>query len=710
MNNEEMVSLKIKVNIANRDEVLPLQVFAFTGQGKLLGSAPLEQDEVEIEVPAELDGRHVEVILGPRIEEGQSLPSAAGLKRMGAYAQLDRFLIERPQFAFDIPGHLIPLWCLCPVRGRLVKRITLLDGTTVQRPVCNARVHICEVDRIPIIINLLPDPLIWRLRDDLLDKLQVIPKPILPRPEPDPRLLERPISTRMLTLAEPQQHAVTALVNSEALSQLRRQLGNLSDLIIVNICDLPYLWPYFSLDCLTTVEVDGEGRFSTVIVYDCNDKPDLYFWVEQFQEAAWQTVYRPSVGCGTYWNYGCSSEIVINVPRAIACEKPTYDVPPGVSLFVVPWAIGLSPIWGKPAGATPAPNGWVRPDGYINYHTGSSLGMLYNAPFGGVLNFIHDDSYFISSSGIKYYRYSYRRAGSVDWIPIQTPLSRGYRMEVRVGAQIIPKYAAYPVGPFVIGGESGLFEFKPRTPPALSTDPPNVVIREWLGGNLGEVAARWDTRITAPPLSEDNVSDDAGDFEVKIEVFDPDGNKVEPGPSTFRFLVRNPDGTSTRLATSAEISDGAYLLNIHIDNNRVEADLPQPSIDGVSASNDCGFLNYGPADLVHIQYLAAHPNDHAVFAFGIKRGSNPLASASTLAPYVEVAAPSAPTSTTPYHKLSGYYQRDFTPIELVGSCVDAAFAASLHVYGKATNGSERLSINASRLIAFALAEEETDEV
>jgi hypothetical protein len=68
---------------------------------------------------------------------------------------------------------------------------------------------------------------------------------------------------------------------------------------------------------------------------------------------------------------------------------------------------------------------------------------------------------------------------------------------------------------------------------------------------------------------------------------------------------------------------------------------------------------------------------------------------------------SAPTSTLPYTKLSGNYQRDFTPSELVGTCINAAFAANLHVWGKATDGYYRLSNNAEQLIAFALAEQET---
>jgi hypothetical protein len=146
-----------------------------------------------------------------------------------------------------------------------------------------------------------------------------------------------------------------------------------------------------------------------------------------------------------------------------------------------------------------------------------------------------------------------------------------------------------------------------------------------------------------------------------------------------------------------------------VDNNNVSAELPQPSIGGVAASDDCGFLRYQPGDLVHVQYLAAHPHDHAVFGFGITRGSNEMPSASTRAPYVEVAAASAPTSTAPYNKVADNYQRDFTPAELVGTCINAAFAARLGVYGKATNGDQRrLGPDASRLIALALAEQETE--
>ncbi|MEY2261811.1 hypothetical protein AB7872_15505 [Rhodanobacter denitrificans] len=730
MNSEQSVRLQIKVKFSDQGKTSPLQAYAFTGQGRLLGSGVVENGAATVEVPAELDGRMLEVILGPRPGEGQTMPTAASLRRMGGYAKSTRLLVKEPVLDVSIPSVIFPKWCLCFVRGRLVKRFTMPDGSTRELPVCHARVHICEVDRIPLVIGKLPDHDILRLRGDLLDRLRVVPRPFPPGPGPGPldglmqaRAASRVAPAAALNAAPVVQHRVqadsavdpmammaSALATSHSVAHARAQLVGLSSFIAVHLCDLVYLWAYFQVDCLTTVDADDDGRFGALIFHDCADHPDLYFWVEQFQGGAWTTVYRPGIGCGTYWSYACGTEVVLNLPRAVACEEPPYDIPPGVTLFVLPYAIANAPIWGIPPGAPPAPAGWVRPDGLIDYQTGTSLGWLHDAPFGGTLNFIHDDSYFIPSSGIKYYRYAYRRwnvtpnAGADDptWTPINTPLARGYRMEY---SDRLPTYESYPVGPATLGAHSGLFEFKPQTPPARGTDPATVVAREWTSGNLSEVGASWNTLLAAPPLSADNATDDAGDFEIKIEVFDPAGNQVMPGAGSFRFLARNADGTTTRLSTAAEEAGGAYVLRVHVDNNGVSADLPQPSIGGVAASDDCGFLRYQAGDLVHVRYLAAHPNQRAVFGFGITRGSNGMPTASTLAPYVEVAAASAATTSAPYIKAAGYYQRDFIPAELVGGCVNAAFAASLYVYGKATNGYERLGLDASRLIAFALAEQ-----
>lgn len=726
MASEKTIPLRIKVNVTDGNAP-SVNAYVYTAGGKMIGVSPVKDSVATVAVPSELDGTKAQVFLGPVVEEGHPLPTKAALERMNAIKKSAIVSVKQALVEFTVPSIIFPNWCFCWVKGRLVKRVTLPDGTISELPVCNARVTICEVDAIPLIIDKIPDYELFKLRDDLLDRLQVIPSiPPIPLPDPPPDL--RPglaehahAAVRSETHRHVQRAAINpalqdsrinAVVSATSAHHLRKRLVDIADIVALHICDLQYIWRFFRKDCLVTVESDEHGNFSALIVYKCSDKPDLYFSVEQFDNGAWQTVYKPSIGCGTYWNYECGTEVVINVPGAHACEEPEYDVPPGVTRFVLPYAIGSTPVWGIPAGSPAAPDGWLRSDGKVDYYT-SGLGLLHDAPFGHTLNLIHDDSYFIPYAGIKYYRYSYRRAGGAPntgandptWTPISTPLARGYRMEY---SDRLPTYEAYPVGPFTVGSQTGLFEFKPQAPPARPTDPSTVMVREWTSGNLSEVAASWNTLGVAPPLSDENTGDDAGLFEVKIEVFDSSGNQVMPGSSTFRFIARNADGTTTRLATAAEEAGGAYVLHVHVDNNGSSADLPQPSVGGVAASDDCGFLRYGDGDSVRIEYLASHPNDHAVFGFGVTRGSNNLAAATTLAPYVETASATAPTNTTPYSKAGDYYRRDFAPSELVGTCVNAAFAATLSVYGKATNGYERIGLDAYRLIAFALAEEENE--
>jgi hypothetical protein len=726
-------SLRLQVELRLTDQAepaAPLAAYAFAPDGRLLAAVPIAKGVAALELPPDLAGRRATVVVAPQLDKGMPVPSKEVMLRAGGYAKPVRLLPERASLRFEVPSLVFPKWCFCLVRGRLVKRFTLPDGSTAERPVCHARVHVCEVDRIPLVIEKLPEPDLFRLRDDLLDKLRVIPIP-RPIPEPDPgpfRLdvdavalnpqplppgppdvaLRRMVAAPLALAGSPaQQLQITSLATAHSAADLRRRLAGLAHLIVIHLCEWRWLWSWFRVDEIAVIDADGQGRFARLIVHDCKDQPDLYFWVEQFDGATWKTVYRPSVGCGTRWNYVCGTEVVLNLPNATACDEPDYDIPPGVTLFVLPWSIGHTPVWGAlPA----APTGWLRSDGLVNYHAGGGLGLLTDAPFGGTLNFVHDDSWFIPSAGIRYYRYSWRRHSSAvntgpadtSWTPMLTPLSRAYRMEYNSGG-MLPTYQGWLAGPHTVGAQQGLFAFKPQVPPTLPTDPPNVAVREWITGNVNDTAASWDTVAAAPPLSDTQVVDQAGAYHVKIEVFDAAGNQVLPGAATFRFLCRNADGTTTRLATAGEEQAGAYVLRVHVDNNGVASALPQPSIGGVAASDNCGFLRYNPGDLVRIAFHASHPNDRAVFGFGVVRGSNGLAAASTLAPWVEVAAASAPTATTSYTLVAGNYQHDFTPAELVGSCVNAAFAASLGVWGKATNGTQRIGYDASRLIAFALA-------
>src|SRR5262245_31947262 len=157
----------------------PLAVFVFDEQGRLIDRKEASSGKIELGVTAAMLG-HVRVFIAP-VDEKTSAKDlkASHLERLGAYEPVLRAggkLIDR----IDIPASIIDFWpfCFCWVRGTVVR-------SSDNRAICNARVHICEVDRIPLVILKLPDPDIFKLRDDLLDKLRR-PWPPIPDPDPEP--------------------------------------------------------------------------------------------------------------------------------------------------------------------------------------------------------------------------------------------------------------------------------------------------------------------------------------------------------------------------------------------------------------------------------------------------------------------------------------------------------------------------------------------
>lgn len=719
MKSKPSFKLSIQLDICSDKELPTLSAHLFSASEKPLAIAEIKNNKASFELPEQFNGQSLKLAISPAVKETSRALSLKQITRNNGYVNRITALKNTKAITINIPDYIIPKWCFCLVRGKLVTPTTTPDDRTIELPVCHARVHICEVDKFRFIIPTLPDDIVFRLRDDLIDLLKNPPIPIdpdIPDPIPDPPIPEPPIpessfsrtanSSRVNTNLfsnnlSLKNHAIfqpmIQLSQAHSASMIKQQLLDLSDLLRLFICRLNYLWYFFRKDCLTTVETDEQGNFSAIIAYDCDDQPDIYIWAEQLQESGWQTVYKPSVACNTYWNYQCGDRLTISAPDAEGCEQPDYDIPEGVSLFVSPHSIGHADIYGN-TGST-APRGWVRTDGMLDYH--DDLGDINDAPFGGRLVFRQDDSYFIPNSGVKYYRYSFRRKGDSEWTPIQTPLARAYRMEYDDGS--LPTYESHLVGPQTVGAQSSLYEFKPISPPSNSDDPDSVVAREWLRGNLGEAAAIWNTESVAPAISSTNPDDTSGVFEVKIEVFDENGNHVPEANDSFRFLLQDPISSTLRYTNENEVIDGNFIMQVHVDNNHVASSLPQPDIDGIAASDECGFLRYNHGDNVRIRYHASHPNDHAIFRFGIKRGSSSWNSANTLDPYVEVSSNSALMALGDYLKLSGYYQNKFTINELTQTCTNAAFAAHLNVYGKATDGYKRLSIRSGNLIAFALA-------
>lgn len=174
------VNLKFE-GVKEKEQPPAATVYAFDATGQLIASAPVENSKAALPLPAQFAGQTVRFFAGPRIES----PTIARLSQMKAAEIRQR--IDAKNAAIDwsiVDAHWRPwLLCSCVVRGRLVKRIPLPDGTTKELPICHSRVTICEVFEIPLIIYRLPDDLVRRLRDEFI---AVIKPPFPPPPPGDP--------------------------------------------------------------------------------------------------------------------------------------------------------------------------------------------------------------------------------------------------------------------------------------------------------------------------------------------------------------------------------------------------------------------------------------------------------------------------------------------------------------------------------------------
>ena len=730
---EQKVHLKLSFEGAEDEQRLPEEVVAYavSASGKIWGEAQVELGEGEgkatLALPEELEGKSLRLMVGPRLKNDDA--EAPTVHRLRRYQAVEReFVVGRdPQIDLAIVNSqwLYWIWCLCPVVGKVVKRVTDADGSVRELPVCNARVCVYEVDRWPWILRRLPDTLISRLRDDLLKELHVRPRPI-PLPLPDPPPLRRPLgrlhthrlstatanlgrlgveeasvaetdsNLEALALLDPvARPRVLALANSLTLADARHQLSQLPvKVFLPYLCLWPWLHPFFfhTKQSLMTLDVDAGGNFSGIFFYPCHgDKPDLYFEVKQNQGGVWKTVYKPSVACNTHWNYPCGTEVtlVVTDPSVETCDPdPPVVPPPGVNTWVMPLAVGGMKIFGT-AGSGTAPGSWVRQDGLVTY------GAYEDSPFGGGLGFRmgHSSDLPNSAKDIHHYRWSYRKLGTADWTPMTIPIYRRYE---RNDGTNPPTFPPYMLGPKTA---ADLYEFRPHTVPV---PPPAGVTHQWpMVPFADEVySCRWNT-LQLPP----NVAGAVGTYEVKVEVFDQGGNPVSPGAGTFQFIVPESilaDGITldSRLAQASEMDGDGFVFRLVIDNRSCEAAIHDPAI-GSSSANACGFLEYGSgSDQVALSFRAHHPGDRAVFAYHVVRGS----SGDAIPPLVNEETGAGMIPGTPFSgDGNGNFQGQVQASTLLGGCPEAAFAQDLEVDAKATNGVRRLwEYDAGALTAFAL--------
>lgn len=737
------------------DKELEVTAYAFDRHGRFLSSAPFNPAAERVELPlSPKEARHARLYIAPTPPKEQ-MPETFSMEMM------ERWHAYEPVWQFDPQRdvqELLPVpelnwlwwpWCFCRVRGRVVRPVEI-KGETYDMPVCHARIHICEVDYIPWIIAKLPDKDIFRLRDDLLPLLE---KPPIrwPRPLPDPppfrfdpgvidpspeniaalnraevvdfesRLSQialnpqplppMPNPMRMMSrmnaperaeeqtaVAAEMSLAETISLTSNSAHIVRQALLDSVRLLYPYLCRLDWFWYRLRCDELAVIETDEYGRFDTTIWYLCfGDHPDLYFWVEYSIGGEWTTVYKPPKACYTYWNYECGREVTIRItdPRVGWCS-PAPRVPGNqLAILGIGENVGIEEIELPTAG------------GLAGLTTGG-------APFGAVLEprvYFGED---LIANGITHYRWSYRKIADSSNNPVSDGWHALDRQVVRhysyVGSDSKLKFKPYVLGPdtdadLTVTGLN-LFEIQPDDPPTGRWAPQ-------VNAHENTASAFFETHL----LDGGNAQTGAGKYELKLELFDKHGNRIDfkDGPTTnVRPMIAKgaapfgPDEVDTDDAPVANLlmSGGkvvGFRMVVHVDNNPCEAVIHPVKI-GSRVANPCGFLNFNhTGELVTIAFRARHENDFATFNFEINRGSVGL---------VEGASGKVGTAVAGYSEANGEYSKDVLVSYLLRAlnpgdepCVRAAFAETLYVRAMATNGWTRLSYldrNATPL-AFALA-------
>jgi hypothetical protein len=723
----------------------PLTAYLFDEHGALVERAEIKNGKVELAAPGGSLGRR-RLFIAPTQDIARPL-TAEAMNRLGAYEPV---LHAHDGLVTDItiPGIVIDYWpwCFCWVRGRVVRAAD-------NRAVCDARVHICEVDRIPWIIARLPEVEILKVRDDLLDLLRYPPRPWPepwppdpgpfpdPRPGPDPSPLAgslfrfdrvslnpqplppggrvslnpQPLPPRRRVGLNPQPEPPSARAwAAEAIAiapEVQARLRSTSALVVRAVLVeqwkllLPWLcwwrWPWlYRCDELAVVTTDSQGRFETTIVYPCGgDRPDLYFWVEFDFGSGWETVYHPWIACHTWWNYACGTPVTIHVtdPRVPGCEQEP-DLP-GCQVVVLSLGPGVA----------------VREVQTSGSGEGQTVG---GEPFGHTLEPRVDFSRteLIVNKNVPYYRWSYRRlsapdggAGPVDGssVPLggsPTPLTRDVYRHYKLGTS----YPSELMGPMPSGPAPlpNLFRIRPQNPPAGT---------EWvvLDEHVDLATAYFDTHGLAGATGASPVTPDlaAGRYELILELYDAAGALVDwtakgidlritdqNAPFGTGTITTSPAPTYNRVLSGAGHTMG-FRMVVRVDNNRCYAEI-FPVGGDVTPDPDCGFHNYSSlSDDAGLSFMARHPNHFATYGFSTTRGPGGTVAAAGTTGVAGEAGTNLFIETSDF-----VYAKDVAVSALLGTCANAAFAERLDVYATATNGYGTLSgYNAADNAAFALA-------
>ncbi len=712
---EKELELEVSVNLKDFEEKeLNLVAYVFNRSGRLVAKEPIKVKEGRGVAEFKIDEtqQRLFVKVGPEVED---------LKDLSRHKPISRKIVAMPGEKAEIDLEILKPGWICWFKVPYLVTGTVKKGSD---PICSGEVDIYEVDFGPCFWKL-PDLVIERVRDALIDvvvdppPIEIPEIPVWPNwdddddwfgtgpkpPFPPRKLLNDDEITRKLEKLPTQfmfaKQRFIELPNAKAKIEDELNKMSLSDrqafldreavegvkidklihtttkqfreLLVEKFLAFrfwlcwPWIywiwWPWcYSWEKIGTAELEPDGSFSKIIWLSiCNkDTPDLWFVVRQEINGVEKVIYqRHPIPCHTYWNHPSGEQVhlVVTDPEAIACfETPSTDKP---GLYVMPLGIGG--------------DGWydiqqahIKPGDLIDPNRG-----LYHGtdPYGTDLDIqmqFHDG---LRGIGVMYYRWSYRKEGTSDWVQIDKPIVHRYL--TIIGGK--PFIKSKSLGPDSVGSEGNLFEI------------PDPVL-DWVIINKRDRRfAAWDTSRFPD-----------GKYELRLEMFDSGGNKItNPVTKGFKYFLPLSGTVGDVWTVDDNLyveTDGSIILRIHIDNQDTIAQINSVGLGGGTFTGECQFLEYTDPDTddVVINYFAYHPNDFlSSYNLRVKRGK----SGTNVPPHVSTIPATPPLGKTKTFKVQ----------DLLVSFTQCAFAVELHTYPRTRDGYSQIRVYEDHATAaFAL--------
>ncbi len=716
-----------------------IAVYVFDPSGRLVVQKPLKTTQgkppsgsMKIEVEA-IRGFYV-VMIAPENENVKNLEPLGKNPTQKVEGSPGEHNLE-----FVIPWQLWHCWILVPyvVAGTVEK-----DGI----PVCFGEVEIYDVEIWPC-FRRLPPFVIERIRDGIIDVIRKSPlvqikdipaewsemeswdddwcgtPPQPPVPPKGPTTVEKideivaaklkslpkewnfakerqgnlPLTREMMRIeiekktlderraflaSEPVEGVKVAQIIDTTTEQFRNLLIDKFQAFRYWLCWYPwiyYYWwwwcRYYSRQLLGTAELQPDGSFhKQIYVSLCSDDiPDLWFKVKQNINGVEKVIYnRYPVPCNTYWNHPSGHPVHLHVthPDTVVCQ---HDVPLNITdAYIMPmgiyedewYSVNQAHIKAHCDPATPLPAACGLYNGTDPYGTRLDIRMQLDPRLRTLIS---------ASNGVRFYRWSYRKHGTTNWSAIDTPIVHRYIAPVSPG-----KYAI--IGETLGPNENNMFAVP---------DP----AKNWLANRDDLAYAIWNTAIWDASQGRyvSLVSD--GKYDLCLEVFDKDGNKLIPSAAGFKFVL--PTAAVGVVDDSLFVeADGSLICHIHVDNKATVADIKSIALNGLKAL-ECQFLGYSDKanDNVDIEYEAYHPTPSYNFLYNyvltVRRGIS-----GTQEGYFSSTV-SAPTPAVYSFKVKDL-------LDTYGKC---AFSVRLETYPRTRDGHSRIrAYEASDNSSFALVE------